>query len=126
MNLMRSGGIFVQHSLTASDGDTEGLGLSLLEAMACEVPVVVTRHNGFVETVEHNVTGLLVDEHDVKAMAGAIGDLLADPVRAEAMGKAARRRVLNHFTLEHSRTRLRAILGLSGSSANASREKAST
>ena len=117
-NLMQSGGIFVQHSVTARNGDTEGLPVSLLEAMSCELPVVATRHSGIVETVEQNATALLVDEYDVDGMAAVIGDLLANPARAEAMGKAGRRRVIDHFTLEHTRSRLRTIMNLPESTAD--------
>src|SRR5262249_39726631 len=94
------------------NGDTEGLGLSLLEAMACEVPVIATRHNGFVETVVENVTGILVDEHDVAAMADAMANPLDNPPRATAMGVAGRQLVLQYFTVERARDGLRAIMDM--------------
>ncbi len=109
---MAEASLFVQHSVTGPDGDTEGFGISLVEAMASEVPLVVTRHNGFVETVLDGETGLLVDEHDVSGMAEAMATLLADSARAREMGEAGRRRVLANFTHDHARDRLRAIMGL--------------
>lgn len=109
---MREASLFVQHSVTAPNGDTEGLGVSIIEAMASAVPVVVTRHNGFVETVAHGVTGLLVDEHDVEGMAAAMAGLLGDAERAAAMGNAGRRRVLERFTHDVARDRLRAAMDL--------------
>lgn len=118
---MREASLFVQHSVTAANGDTEGLGVSILEAMACAVPVVATRHNGFVESVAHGATGLLVAEHDIDGMAGAMAALLADPDRAAAMGTAGRRRVLERFTHDAARDRLRAALGLAPYSATAER-----
>lgn len=111
-HLMREASVFVQHSVTAPKGDTESLGVSLLEAMASEVPIVATRHNGFVETVVDGETGLLVEEHDIDGMAEAICALLADPDRARAMGEAGRRRVQANFTHAHTRDRLRAIMRL--------------
>ena len=113
-DLLARASLFIQHSVTAPDGDTEGFGISLVEAMASAVPLVVTRHNGFVEVVEDGRTGLLVEEHDVVGMAAAMLALLKDPVRAAAMGQAGRERVISHFTRERSRDGLRAILRLDG------------
>jgi len=110
--MMQEAYLFVQHSVTATSGDTEGLGVSLLEAMASCVPVIATRHNGFVETVSDGETGFLVDEYDVSGMAAAMALLLDDPDRAAALGAAGRARVLEHFTIEHTRDRLRAIMEL--------------
>jgi len=109
--LMREASIFLQHSLTAADGDCEGLPVAILEAMASALPVVSTWHSGIPEAVEDGITGLLVEERDVEGMAAAIAGLLDDQERGAAMGAAGRRRVLEHFTLEQSRDRLRAIMG---------------
>jgi colanic acid/amylovoran biosynthesis glycosyltransferase len=78
--------------------------------MACRVPVVSTRHNGFIETVEEGVTGFLVAERDTDAMAGRILHLLDHPAQAEQMGAAGRERVLARFQAEHQIERLRAVL----------------
>ncbi len=80
--------------------------------MASALPVVSTRHSGIPEAVEDGVTGLLVLEHDVEGMAAAIAQLLDDPERAARMGVAGRARVRAHFTADHTRDRLRAIMGL--------------
>ena len=109
--LLSTASLFVQHSVTAPNGDTESFGISLVEAMACSVPVVVTKHNGFVETVQDGITGLLITEHDVDGMAGAMAELLNNPSRAAAMGEAGRARVLANFTLTQARDRLRDIMG---------------
>src|SRR5680860_1089949 len=61
--------LFVQHSVTAADGDPEGFHVSIVEAMASSVPVVITDHNGFSETIADGETGLLVEEHDVEAVS---------------------------------------------------------
>ena len=111
--LLKEASVFAQHSVTAPDGDMEGLPVSVLEAMACGLPVVSTRHSGIPEAVEEGRTGLLVEEHDVEGMAEAILGLLKDPQRAAAMGRAGRERILSHFTRERSRDRLREILGIS-------------
>jgi glycosyltransferase involved in cell wall biosynthesis len=69
--------VFVQHSITDSEsGDEEGLPAAIQEAMAAGLPVVSTRHSGIGEAVEHEVTGLLVEEGDVAAMAAAMLEIL--------------------------------------------------
>jgi colanic acid/amylovoran biosynthesis glycosyltransferase len=110
--LMSQASIFLQHSVTAESGDTEGLPVAILEAMASALPVISTRHSGIPEAVLDGGTGILVDEHDVDGIAAAIAALLSDPVRARAMGAAGRRRVLSRYTHLHTRDRLRSILGL--------------
>jgi glycosyltransferase involved in cell wall biosynthesis len=110
-HLMREGLLFVQHSLTAANGDMEGLPVAILEAMASGLPVISTRHAGIPEAVTDSVTGLLVEERDVDAMAHAMSELLDSPDRAATMGAAGRERVLTYFTREMARDRLRAIMG---------------
>ena len=104
--------IFVQHSVTALNGDMESFGVSLVEAMASSIPVVATDHNGFSETVSNGETGLLVAEHDVNGMANAMIALLENRPRAEAMGHAGRARVKERFTHDRTAARLRKILGI--------------
>ena len=111
VGLLREASLFVQHSVTARNGDAEGLPIAILEAMASAVPVVSTWHSGIPEAVLHNVTGQLVDEHDVEGMAGAMIKLFDYPERAVMMGAAGRKRILAHFTHERARDRLRTIIG---------------
>ena len=102
--------LFIQHSVVAPNGDTESQGISLLEAMASEVPVVATRHNGFTETVVEGETGFLVEERDTGAMAVRMGSILNDPTLRAAMGQAGRERVLRLYAAELQAAKLRAIL----------------
>src|SRR6056297_2612402 len=64
-DLMARSGIYVQHSVTTDDGQTEAFGIAPLEAGACGLPVVATRSGGIMETVVDGETGLLVEEDDV-------------------------------------------------------------
>jgi glycosyltransferase involved in cell wall biosynthesis len=77
----------------------EALSVVALEAMRGGLPVVATRVGGIPEVVVDSVTGLLVGPDDPGALAGAIGALLPDARRREAMGSAGRSRVAERFGL---------------------------
>ena len=79
---------------------TEGLAMTLLEAMAAEKPVVATRVGGNPEAVEDGVTGMLVPAGDPGALAHAIAALFDDPERASALGLAGGARVRDRFSLD--------------------------
>jgi glycosyltransferase involved in cell wall biosynthesis len=78
----------------------EGSPVSLIEAMAAAPPVVATRVGGVPDLVESGVTGCLVPPDDPDALAAALVDLLRDPDRRQALGKAARERMLPAFAAE--------------------------
>jgi glycosyltransferase involved in cell wall biosynthesis len=84
----------------------EGLSLSVLEAMAAGKPVVASYIEGMDEVIIADETGLLVPPADPQALAQAIRLLLADPVRADAMGRSGKDRVQRHFRLEKMVVRL--------------------
>lgn len=94
--------IYVQHSVTASDGDQEGFALSLAEAAAHEIPVVSTFHNGIPENVVDGVTGYLVREFDYETMAEKIIELIENPEKAKAMGINGRSHI-THLCSIHDR-----------------------
>jgi len=78
--------------------EQEGFGIVFVEAAASGVAQVAGRSGGAHEAVEHDVTGLIVDDpEDVAAAAAAISDLLDDPIRRREMGIAARRRAETEF-----------------------------
>lgn len=88
--------VFVLNSIS------EAASITLLEAMATGLPAVVTDVGGNPDVVRRDVDGLLVPRKDPEAMAAALIALLRDPQRAEAMGQAARARVLEHFRLDRT------------------------
>ena len=103
---------FIQHSVEASDGQTEGLPVSILEAMASGLPVVSTRHAGITEAVKDGQTGFLVDEHDITGMASRISRLLDEPELRRKMGAAARKRAESRFSSDKCLAQLRELLDL--------------
>jgi glycosyltransferase involved in cell wall biosynthesis len=94
---MRQARIFVQHSLTTPEtGDQEGKPVAIMEAMSCGLPVVSTRHSGIPELIDEGVTGLLVDEYDIGAMAAAMLQLLQDRSLAAGIGLRASEHIRQH------------------------------
>jgi glycosyltransferase involved in cell wall biosynthesis len=79
---------------------TEGLGTSLLDAMACGKAIVATRAGGIPEVVEDGTNGLLVEPRDHQAMAAAIERLIADTELRAKMASAGSARVRGQFTVE--------------------------
>ncbi|MGE0231136.1 MAG: glycosyltransferase family 4 protein [Flavobacteriaceae bacterium] len=77
----------------------EGFGLTPLEAMASQTPVVATRCGAAPALLLDGKTGLLVDVEDVDAMTAAIGRLIDDPQLCEDMGRAGREHVRNYFAV---------------------------
>ena len=80
--------------------ENEPFGRVVIEAMACETPVVAFRCGGPAEIIEHDRTGLLAEPFDVDAMADAMTALLADPDRAAALGRGARQAVCEKFSAD--------------------------
>jgi phosphatidyl-myo-inositol dimannoside synthase len=94
----RAGNVFAMPCRSRLGGlEVEGWGNVFLEAAACARPVVVGDSGGARESLAPGETGLLVNGSDVAEVAGAVGSLLADPERADAMGRAGRERVVRAF-----------------------------
>jgi glycosyltransferase involved in cell wall biosynthesis len=90
-SLLAGASLFVLSSLS------EGISLTLLEAMARGLPVVATRVGGTPELVAEGETGLLVPAQDPAALAKAMLRVQADPEGGQRMGLAGRRRVEQEF-----------------------------
>jgi glycosyltransferase involved in cell wall biosynthesis len=94
--LLSRASFFVLHSLT------EGISLTILEAMAKGLPVVTTGVGGSPEVVVNGVTGLLVPPREPKPLADAMLQLLRDPAMAQQMGHAGRDRVEQDFDIRQT------------------------
>ncbi|MDC8006282.1 glycosyltransferase [Aureisphaera galaxeae] len=99
--LLRETQVFVQHSITTSNGDQEGTPVGVMEASLAGVPVVATRHAGIPDVILDGETGYLVQEHDVDLMAQRIGALLGDVSLSKKMGDAGKKLASENFTLDH-------------------------
>jgi colanic acid/amylovoran biosynthesis glycosyltransferase len=99
----------VAASVTAGDGDEEGIPNVLKEAMASGLPVVATIHGGIPELVEDGASGFLVPERDTEALVGRLRDLAAHSDRWSAMGAAGRARVERDYDIERLNDRLVAL-----------------
>jgi glycosyltransferase involved in cell wall biosynthesis len=75
----------------------EAFGIPAIEGAACALPVVAAATGGLVDTVDAT-TGIVVPPGDAAALGDALAALLAEPVRARALGRAGRARVLAHYT----------------------------
>lgn len=94
ITLLKGFDLFVMSSVT------EGLGTSLLDAMAAARPIVATTAGGIPEVVVDGETGLLVPPRDSHRIAEAIGALLRNPAERERMGRAGLARVRERFSAE--------------------------
>lgn len=97
MALLRKSHIYVQHSVTAKNGDQEGQGVSLVEATALGLPIVTTRHNGFPDVVVEGVNGFLVDEGDFEAMGERIAFLAENHSLWNKMGENGIKHVQSNY-----------------------------
>ena len=107
---MRGARAFVQHSVEplwgTAAGDSEGLPLAVLEAGACGLPVVATKHAGIPEAVLNGETGFLVEEGDVNGMSMWMTRLAADSDLATRIGLNARERVARLYGIDRYLSKL--------------------
>ncbi len=97
-----SSALYRSFAMLASSATSEGLPLSFLEAMACEVPIVATANEGAKVLVGETGAGVLSPVGDSKALAAAILSVLDDPTSAALLARRGRAAVTKHFSLERS------------------------
>jgi glycosyltransferase involved in cell wall biosynthesis len=102
--------VFLMPCVKTLDGDMDGIPVAMMEAMACEVPVVSTAISGIPELVEDGITGRLAPENDVDALAQILQELLGDMDKIEQFGKAGRERVLTDFCISENAAMLRELI----------------
>lgn len=102
--------VFLQHSVVASSGDTEGFGVSIAEASASGLPLVCSNATGIIDQVIDGKTGFLVEQEDYKSMAERMLQLACDAELRQKMGQEGRKRMIEHFDTKEQITKLEEVL----------------
>jgi colanic acid/amylovoran biosynthesis glycosyltransferase len=90
---------YVQPSVITPSGKMEGIPVSLMEALACRLPVVATDISGVPELVRPGETGYLVPPRDAAALADRLAEVYAQPAQAARLAEAGRQLVVREFNL---------------------------
>ena len=106
LKLYKESHIFILPSVTASDGDQEGIPVVLMEAQAMGLPVISTYHSGIPEVVIDGKSGFLVPEKDVDALAEKMEFLVEHPELWSEMGRHGREFVEKHYDIRRLNKRL--------------------
>ena len=97
-NEYKTANVFTLPAIVDSKGDTEGLGVVLIEAMELGLPVVASNVGGIPDVVVDGVSGILVPEKDPEALANAYKRLAAEPELQKQLLEGARKRIDECFT----------------------------
>lgn len=108
--LLKESLAFVQHSITADNGDKEGTPVAIMEASSAGLPVIATRHAGIPDIIIHGQTGLLVEEKDVTGMTNAMLTLLSNPDFGKQLGIQGKLMLKENFSMTHHIKTLNEIL----------------
>lgn len=98
--------IFILPCVIVGDGDRDGIPNVMAEAMACELPVVVSDVSGIPELVVDELNGLLLPQRDSRAIADAIGRLARDAEMRQRLGRNARQNIERYFDAETTHAQL--------------------
>ena len=104
--ILRTSHVLLAPSVVDRHGDRESGLIVAKEASACGTVPIGTRHGGIPEIIEDGITGYLVPEHDVTALADRLRDLVGDGALRERLGAAARSKMLREYD---NRLRVRAL-----------------
>lgn len=91
--------IFLLPSVTAEDGDTEGVPVVLMEAMANSIPCVSSVHSGIPELIENGISGMLAEEKDVATLVSQLSLLIKNPDLASSIGASGYERIAQEFEI---------------------------
>lgn len=111
VELLQQMDVLVAPSVPTSDGRREGIPVVLMEAMACQVPVIASRISGIPELVNSEQVGRLVEPKDVPALAEEMQKLAVDKEVRGRLGVAARKRIQDEFDLEQNAFQLAELFG---------------
>jgi colanic acid/amylovoran biosynthesis glycosyltransferase len=106
INILHSADVLLAPSVTAADGDIEGIPVSIIEGMSAGLPVVATRHSGIPEAVADGRSGFLVAEHDVDGLVKCLSELGSSHERRRQMGLAGADIIRREFDISMLTDRL--------------------
>ncbi len=101
LHLYNLSDLFVLPSIVDSQGNTEGLGVVLLEAMACQLPVIGSNTGGIPDIIQDGETGLLVPEKDISGLSNAILKLIENGNLRKQLAINGYNKVRKKFSWEH-------------------------
>ena len=101
IDLFQDAHVFILPSVTAQDGDQEGIPSVLFEAQACGLPIISSQHSGIPELIIDGKSGLLVPEKDIKALSNKIEYLIEHQELWKSMGKFGRRFIEENYDIEN-------------------------
>lgn len=110
LEILAANWIYVQHSVTAYNGDEEGFPTTILEAMSYGLPVVSTIHSGITEQIMDGQNGYLVQEYDFESMARKIIFLLNNQNKIRELGENGREVVSNKYSMRNRVDKINNIL----------------
>jgi glycosyltransferase involved in cell wall biosynthesis len=103
--------VMITPSVVAANGDRDGVPNVILEALACQVPVIASEVSGIPEVVIHGQTGWLVPSGDADALADAMEQAWRQPDRLRQMGHEGRRLMEQRFDMNANAVELLRLLG---------------
>lgn len=115
MQLLRQANILLAPSVTAGNGEAEGIPNAVKEAMATGIPIVSTFHSGIPELVNDGHSGFLVQERDTERLSERLAYLIDHPELWPGMGQAGRTKVEQDFDINRLNDRLAGLYSGQGS-----------
>lgn len=109
-DLLSKASLFIQHSITASNGDTEGMPTAIQEAMSAGCVIVSTNHAGIPEHIKNGINGMLVEEGNINAFTNSIIDVLSNKTLSERMAKSAREYAIENLDYKVNYKKLEKII----------------
>ncbi len=106
VSLMTEADVFLHHSVTAKNGDKEGIPTVIMEAMSTGLPIISTFHSGIPELIEDGINGYLIEERDVKGYTEKMLGLLDSKI---ALGRRASGTIAERFNMTNQNTKLKEL-----------------
>ena len=100
INALNQTKYFIATSVVATDGDEEGIPMTIMEAAGVGLPIISTKHKGIQEIITDKSSGLLVPERDTDSIAQSLKVLISDPNLCNFLGSNARKKILSEFNLD--------------------------